>query len=518
MANDLTARIQVWRKNPERFIAEALINPETGARFELFEAERIFLRHAFTPTEDGNLPYKDILWSCIKKSGKSTFGALCMIYTIVCLGGRFAEGYVIANDLEQSTSRIFTSAARIVEASPLLRANVTARKIEFSNGSFIQALASDYRGSAGVAPTIVVADEIWGFTSEGAMRLWDECCPTPTRRPSVRMVTSYAGFTGESTLLEGMVKRGFAGERIDKDLYVQPGMIAFISHDRIAPWQSEAWLEEARASTRPSAFMRQYQNDFSAGESGFVDMDDYDRCVDPDARPVLADPHMPVWLGLDGSYAHDSTAIAVVGFDTEAKRVRLVAHQIFVPSEGEPIDFAIVEEVLLGFRRRFAIRQILFDPFQLVALSQRMVTLGLPMEPFPQTSSNLEAASNNLAELIRGTNISLYRDPAVRLAMSRTVAVETPRGQRISKSKASARIDIVAALSFAALGAVREGQFSFKIEWRSGRDPRRGGDLYSSGSDDPSTRLYGNGAALAAREDYAGTLERSSPRWRFRGF
>jgi hypothetical protein len=167
---------------------------------------------------------------------------------------------------------------------------------------------------------------------------------------------------------------------------------------------------------------------------------------------------------LDGSYAHDSTAIAAVTFDTAAQRVRLVAHRIFVPAKDEPLDFG-VEAALVEMRRHFAVQQILFDPFQMVALSQRMTTLGLPMESFSQTPANLEAASNNLAELIRHQNLALYPDPEIRLAMSRTVAVETPRGLRISKSKASHRIDIIAALSFAALAAVREGQFRHEIAY-----------------------------------------------------
>ena len=447
-----------WRRNPATFLTEALVNPENGGRFNLFEAEQVFLRHAFTPDADGVLPYKDILWSCIKKSGKSTFGALCMLYTVICLGGRFAESFVISNDYDQSQSRIFTSAARIVEASPLIQAKITADRITFSNGSFIQALASDYRGAAGVEPTFVIADELWGFSSESAQRLYEECCPTPTRRPSVRMVTSYAGFTGESVLLENLVKRGQAGKEIAKDLYAQPGMIAFISHERIAPWQSEKWLEEARQSTRPSAFMRQYRNEFTSGETGFVDMEDYDRCVDPAASPTLKDPHLCVFLGLDGSYQHDSTAVAAVAFDAKEQKVRLVAHRIFTPTPDEPVDFASVEAELLDMRRRFAVQAIFFDPYQLAFLSQRMIELGLPMEPFAQTSSNLEAAATNLADLIRHRNYATYDDPAIRTALSRTVSVETARGVRISKTKASHRIDVIAAISFAAFAAVRGGQ------------------------------------------------------------
>src|SRR5262245_33131965 len=45
-------------------------------------------------------------------------------------------------------------------------------------------------------------DELWAYTSEGARRLWDEMVPVPTRKVSGRLTVTYAGFEGESVLLE----------------------------------------------------------------------------------------------------------------------------------------------------------------------------------------------------------------------------------------------------------------------------------------------------------------------------
>jgi len=53
-----------------------------------------------------------------------------------------------------------------------------------------------------VNPTCVVFDELWAFTSERSRRLWDELVPVPTRAVSVRVTVTYAGFEGESALLE----------------------------------------------------------------------------------------------------------------------------------------------------------------------------------------------------------------------------------------------------------------------------------------------------------------------------
>jgi len=153
--------------------------------------------------------------------------------------GRYAEGYCLANDLEQSTGRVFQAIARIVEASPLLRetAQIMQSKIAFpSAGATITALASDYAGAAGSNPTIVVFDELWGYMSERAHRLWDEMVPVPTRAVSVRLTITYAGFEGESDLLEALYKRGLRGEEVAPSLYRQPGLLMLWSHEPVAPW------------------------------------------------------------------------------------------------------------------------------------------------------------------------------------------------------------------------------------------------------------------------------------------
>jgi hypothetical protein len=91
---------------------------------------------------------------------------------------------------------------------------VTRDRIEFVNGSTIQALASDYAGAAGANPTFVVFDELWGYASERAHRLWDEMVPVPTRVISARLTVTYAGFEGESDLLEKLYRRGLRGEMV----------------------------------------------------------------------------------------------------------------------------------------------------------------------------------------------------------------------------------------------------------------------------------------------------------------
>ena len=197
------------------------------------------------------------------------------------------------------------------------------------------------------------------------------------------------------------------------------------------------------------------ENKFVTNESSFVEMEWWDACVDVGLSPVIADKTLSVWVGLDASHKRDQTAIVACTFDSDSKRVRLAWHRVFQPSRKNPLDFeATVEASMLELRDRFIVKRVLYDPHMLQSPSQRLIRAGLPMEEYPQTSNRLEEMGTNLYELIKGRNLRTYSDKEMRLAVSRAVAVETPRGWKIAKEKTSHKIDVVVALAMAALGAV----------------------------------------------------------------
>ena len=74
---------------------------------------------------------------------------------------------------------------------------------------------------------------------------------SPARKISCRLTVSYAGFTGESVLLEELYKRGMALPEVGPSLHAGDGMLFAWHREPIAPWQTEAWLAEMRRSLRP---------------------------------------------------------------------------------------------------------------------------------------------------------------------------------------------------------------------------------------------------------------------------
>jgi hypothetical protein len=380
-----------WRANPIGSIQQVLIDPETKKPFVLLDAERAFLRHAFAIGPNGRLLYPEQVYACPKKSGKTTFAAIFVITIVLLYGGAYAEAICAANDRDQSVERVFAMIKRIIECSPQLRdeAKMTIDKITIGDAAII-AIPNDYASAAGSNHVVAVFDELWGYTNERSRRLFDELVPPPTRRIACRLTVTYAGFEGKSVLLEELYRRGLQQPEVAPDLYAGEGLLMFWSHKPIAPWQTDSWVAEMRRGLPANQFLRMIENRFVTSECSFIEMADWDRCVDPRLGRVVSDPGLPICVGVDASIKYDRTAIVAVTSEQKAQRVRLVTHRVYQPNPKEPLNFeATIERTLLDLRKRFCLCKVLYDPYQMHATAQRLWRAGVPLEEFPQSPANL---------------------------------------------------------------------------------------------------------------------------------
>lgn len=452
------ATIDLWRRDIVAWAESQFILAETGRPIKLEPHQKAVLRQAFTPDKEGRLPYSEVVYSAPKKSGKTTIGAMVALW-FALTQEPYNEIFCVANDEEQAQGRVFKDVARAVQANPFLAqgCRVTQNKIEFlSTGTTVTALASEYAGAAGSRHGLVVFDELWAYTSERSRRLWDELTPVPTRKNSVRLVVTYAGFEGESDLLWELYQRGLKCQQVDEDLpiYVNGRLFMYWDHEPRMPWQTRGYYEEQRQSLRPNAYLRLHENHWVSGESSFVDMDWWDACIDPDQHPLVMAPDLPVFVGIDASVKHDSAAVVACAWDNRAGKVQLIFHRIFQPSPQDPLDLEdTLEATVLDLRDRFNLQEVRYDPYQFHRSATTLAKADIPMVEFAQSTPNLTAASQNLYELIKGGNLTAYPDPDLRLAMQRAVALETSRGWKITKEKSSHKIDVVVALAQAALAA-----------------------------------------------------------------
>jgi len=129
--------------DPIGFADQYLLKNEKGQDWALAPYQRRTLARMFAR------PFAIRCWSEPKKSGKTFLGAM------LALAWAFThprtEIIIAANDLEQSTSRVFRTMTALLATNPVLApsATVRAQEIRLSNGTTISAIASEYRGAAG---------------------------------------------------------------------------------------------------------------------------------------------------------------------------------------------------------------------------------------------------------------------------------------------------------------------------------------------------------------------------------
>jgi len=112
------------------------------------------------------------------------------------------ECYVLANDQEQAQSRVYGGLTQLMRRNRMVdwvvggERGLAKSACEFTSGTVIKAIPSEAAGAAGSNHGFTSWDELWGYSSSRLQRLWEEMTPLPTRKNSLRFVTTYAGFEG----------------------------------------------------------------------------------------------------------------------------------------------------------------------------------------------------------------------------------------------------------------------------------------------------------------------------------
>jgi phage terminase large subunit-like protein len=473
--SEADARAALWACDPAAWIDDNIKVSELGRPFKLADYQRRVLAKMFMFDQDGKLGIDEGVWSEPKKGGKTTLMAALGLWW-----GDTQESpneiLVVANDLEQASSRAFATMVQLLARNPELgaRAKRTSNTmIKFATGTTIKAIASEYAGAAGSNHGLVLYDETWAGTSENYRRLVDELTPVPTRLNSIRLIFSYAGYEGESKTLQQLYFAGVdtaehpegRGVRIDDELPIYSSkegaglnLVTFWSHECRQPWQTKAWLERQRqdhiAKGRVSTWLRLFENRWVSGESLFITAEMWDACVDQSLAPAIpSKAGARVYAGIDIGIKSDTSAIVAIkkvrgpdGLD----RIQLVNHKIWTPKPGTPVNHADIAAYLRWLHRSFNVAAFPIDPNQALEMIAYLTREGLPMVETPQTAGTVDAMGQALITAVQSRQLQVYPDDQLRQQALNVVAVEMPSGMmRMSKAKSGRKIDAMVALALA---------------------------------------------------------------------
>lgn len=494
-----------YEMDPASFIDRYVRLNELGKPFSLLPHQREILRLAFAFDADGRLPYETIIYSCPKKSGKTTVNAALTLWWALTQEDD-NELLICANDFDQAQARVFKTIARLLKRNPDLGrgATIQADTITLSNGTTIQAIASDYAGAAGSNHGLTSWDELWGYVSESSRRLYEELSPVPTRKNSIRLITTYAGWENESELLLSLYKQGVGkeehpegqGERIHPDLPIYANrdarLFVYWDHKPRMPWQTARYYAAQKRTLRPGTYLRLHENRWATAEEKFITPELWDPCVNRTLSPMLPNFDHPLFVGVDAGIKHDAAAVVAVQWDERGEKLILAQHRIWRPTPREPLNLEeTIEAYLRDLHGRYSVAEMLADPYQLHRSITTLQGAGLPIREFPQTTANVTRMGQALFDLLNGKNLRIYPAEDLRIHALNTVAIESSRGWRIAKEKASRKIDAIVALAMACVAAIQYGKPSTEgIE-----------SFARPAEDDPFTQLGDSGGG---REQHLG--------------
>jgi hypothetical protein len=287
--------------------------------------------------------------------------------------------------------------------------------------------------------------------------------PVPTQQISCRLITTHAGYSGESTLLEELYAKGMALSEIAPGLRAGNSCLFTWRHECLAPWQTvdglaEAWLLEQRHLTRPLQYLRQFENRFVNNAAAYITGEWFDHSI----KKLTSRPgKLRIYVAVDAGWKRDNAAMVAVTVDGDY--ICFVYAKIFTPSPDDPLDFeTTIEKTLLDLNERYTIRLCWVDPTQMEYMKQRMRKIGIPIEALTQNPENLTAATQTLYDLFRTERFVIPPNPNIdklRDVVTRTLFTEKSGGLRLAKNQAI-KTDLTTALAMACLAATQRSDKS----------------------------------------------------------
>jgi phage terminase large subunit-like protein len=410
----------------------------------LTDWQKAILDEAMRVDDEGVTLYETICWSCPKKSGKTAINALLMAYWAFEIEYP-NEIVTVANKRDQAVSRGYREMKEFIKFNPILHEEVVA-------------IPNDFAGEAGSNHGLTTWDELWGFTTERDMRLWDELTPVPTRKNSIRFEDLYFKiFDAQDNVKPGVEMP--LGPNVP--VYTIPEQRLFVYWDNKPrmPWQTDKYYAGQKSALRENTYLRLHENRWVSSETGLFDMDKWDACIDHDYAAPFADKTIGLYVGVDIGTKRDRSAVRTV-YKAEDGKLYLGPGRFWQPTKENPIDLEeTVEKFIIGLSKRYRILSVRYDPYQFHRSATTLVKKGINMIEYAQTTSNLQVMGQTLYDLVEYGMIKFYDDPDLRFEASCARAKEAMRGLQITKEKSSQKIDQVVALAMACV-EIGQGFFS----------------------------------------------------------
>lgn len=456
---------------------------------------------------DGTRKYRTAYIEIPRKNGKSTLAAGIALYLLFADREAGGEVYSAAGDREQAAI-VFNMAADMVARSKPLRnrAKVYKRSIYVprTNSSY-NVLSADAPTKHGLNAHGIVFDELH---VQPDRELWDVLTTSTAARiqPLVVAITT-AGYDRESICYE---MHDYA-KRVQSGIIEDSTFFSYIAAaDEKDDWKSpEVWAtanpglgesvqldyleQEAKKAEQIPAyqntFRRLHLNQWTSQDSRWLDMSAWDESageVDAEALRGKA-----CYAGLDMANTTDVAAFVLVfppqpGIDAykvlpyfwipganvfdRVKRDRVpydawIRQGHISATEGDVIDYATIRAKIEQLYEVYNIREVAYDRWGAVQLTQELEAQGMTIVPFGQGYASMSSPTKELLNLVLKKQLHHGKNPVLRWMADNVSVKQDPAGNiKPDKQKSREKIDGIVATIMGLDRAIRNEGFSIYEE------------------------------------------------------
>ncbi|WP_353065898.1 terminase large subunit [Arcanobacterium hippocoleae] len=478
-----------------------------GAPFELIDWQEQIIRDLFgTLKANGARQFNTAYVEIPKKMGKSELAAAVALLLTCADGEERAEVYSCAADRQQA-SIVFEVAADMVRMCPALsrRVKILAsqkRIIYTPTNSFYQVLSAEAYSKHGFNIHGVVFDELHTQPNRKLFDVMTKGSGDARTQPLYFLITT-AGTDTHSICYETHQKALdiLEGRKHDPTFYpviygadadddwtdekvwrkANPSLGITVDIDKV-----RAACESAKQNPAEENSFRQLRlNQWVKQAVRWMPMDTWNTCNQPVHLDDLEG--RVCYGGLDLSSTTDITAFVLV-FPPEnpmdEAEPYIVAPWFWIPednlelrvardhvpydlwqrqgfletTEGNVVHYAAIEKKIEQLSHRFNIRQIAFDRWGAVQMTQNLDAMGLTVVPFGQGFKDMSPPTKELMKLVLEKRIAHGGHPVLSWMVDNIHVRVDPAGNiKPDKQKSTEKIDGVVALVMALDRAIRCG-------------------------------------------------------------
>ena len=473
-----------------------------GKNFELLPWQTDIVSNIFgTVKENGYRQYNTAYVEIPKKQGKSELAAAIALYLLAGDGEWGAEVYGCAADRQQA-SIVFDVACQMVEQCPALKKRIKPimsqkRLVYMPLNSFYQVLSAESYTKHGLNVHGVVFDELHAQPNRALFDVMTHGSGDARKQPLFFLITT-AGTDRNSICWEvhQKAKDILEGRKHDRSFYP-----VIYGADDDDDWSSEAvWYkanpslgitvdidklytayESAKENPAEENLFRQLRlNQWVKQSVRWMPMDAWDKCdfaVDPEALKGR-----DCYGGLDLSSSTDITAFVLVFPPKDEDDKYIILPYFWIPedtidlrvrrdhvpydtwlgrgqviaTEGNVIHYGYIEKFIEELGEKYHIKEIAFDRWGAVQMTQNLEGMGFTVVPFGQGFKDMSPPTKELMKLVLEQKIAHGGNVPLRWMMDNVFVRTDPAGNiKMDKEKSTERIDGAVATVMALDRAIR---------------------------------------------------------------